>query len=1255
MEPRIEHAFQVSQLEINPASDNNQQNLYINLYINPRPNLLPWYHKSQQSSKQLEIQFILDTGADINLINYKTFLEIQKLIPDIQVIKNNTKVIAANNETIDIYGLIKIPVRYSATDKSLDIQHREKEKFTILKIYKPNYEVPNLLGYNFIKEHCKSLNIKENTITTYEIYDDLQTIPLSTKASKNYPYISLLHDAIIQKTIHVPKKHLYVANIKPIRQEVKQKNTVYRINERIKKTNLLNIEVFNPNTLNDKLKIVFENPTQKTISIRDGYIGYLQEDIEQTEQIYKPKHTEEFIRRIQNIENIQETKTEQKYKQNQKDKENEIKKLEIQQQLQEAGKLKQQKIWNINKTSTEIKNINNMYENALTKIYAENIENENWKDERILFSKSESIDSKLAIIQQEFPNYTLEEIQFLSKFNLKTSMINQEEKTKLFDKVIQYIHCYAQHKYDIGKITKPFQIKIKEGTVFKKQRPTKIAIQHRDEVENTLQKMEKEDIVEQMGLDETKHELGSLHFNPMIILKKGQTIKIVLDVRFLNSITDEEFYHWPLESIDVLLTRIHGTYFTTSDMACAYHQVPLTEESQKYCTFSTGNTQWKYKRAFYGLKCLPYFFTRMMMLIFAPMIKTKKMITYIDDVLIQAKTKQEMFDNIDEFHKLLEHSGLKADPLKTNFFQTKINFLGHSLSKDGISPLLKRVEELQKLKPPTNKLELYRYVGCWNFYNKFIRNLNLRFQPMYHLLKDDIKFEWTQQHQNIFDEIKKEISADIKLAIPNSKDAFEIHCDASGHGIGTILIQHRDEGKRIVSMNSRVFQADEQTMAPIHRELAALQFALEKYEYLIIGSKHPLGLFTDHKPILYLFSKKAAINQQFHRFQTTLTKFNNIHVKWKKGSDVPWADLLSRTQTDEEKEIMAKEAKQLPRNIKFFDKDDNEVFYYITYEKEDGDPQDCHTIIKKMKGHTKGTKIKMYNKANFTQTGPEDKELHLPQTLDNIIFLEAGPETKDLNLAENLQQITDIADNFRNPKILKPKKKKNKTERISTINTIENLTGNEKTTQTNEKLPKVYKQTRINKQNEKENYYTTDSKIQTQEIKKRLSQTEIKYVPIKSDEFWKEYTLDPITLKQKQEDDDILKIIRKWLIKRGKNENKHFGKPDFKTADIMAHPALNKYFQIFEQLFIDDETGVICRKDTKRRNTILLPIHLIYSAFYAAHIHTEAGHFGLEKTYQNIRYRFYCPGLLPWIAAFTNDCQELQQKKKIRKQQRIGQ
>ena len=83
-------------------------------------------------------------------------------------------------------------------------------------------------------------------------------------------------------------------------------------------------------------------------------------------------------------------------------------------------------------------------------------------------------------------------------------------------------------------------------------------------------------------------ELGSLFANPIIPMLKNDHVKLVMDASYLNSVTDLTNYSWPLEPVQMILTRVNGKVFSVSNLSCAYHQVPLISETQKLTSFIIG-------------------------------------------------------------------------------------------------------------------------------------------------------------------------------------------------------------------------------------------------------------------------------------------------------------------------------------------------------------------------------------------------------------------------------------------------------------------------------------------------------------------------------------------------------------------------------------------------------------------------------------------------------------------------------------------
>ena len=125
-------------------------------------------------------------------------------------------------------------------------------------------------------------------------------------------------------------------------------------------------------------------------------------------------------------------------------------------------------------------------------------------------------------------------------------------------------------------------------------------------------------------------------------------------------------------------------------------------------------------------------------------------------------------------------------------------------------------------------------------------------------------------------------------------------CDASNFGIGVALLQlHKGTNKmNISSAKSRLFTQAELRLSTLMRECTAIIYTLTEYDFLILGSKHPTVLFTDHKLIIFLLTEIKP-NLRVYRFQLILMKFPNLQVVWTVGKYFALPDTLSRNTPPE--------------------------------------------------------------------------------------------------------------------------------------------------------------------------------------------------------------------------------------------------------------------------------------------------------------------------------------------------------------------
>ena len=150
----------------------------------------------------------------------------------------------------------------------------------------------------------------------------------------------------------------------------------------------------------------------------------------------------------------------------------------------------------------------------------------------------------------------------------------------------------------------------------------------------------------------------------------------------------------------------------------AYAHAPLNEETITITSFSSEDKLYPFTRGFYGLEGLPNFFTKQMYSLFQKLIDQGFALVYIGDILPLAQTKTQMLDLIEQSNKICYSNNLKIDPDKSFYILLTVIFFGHEIGNNTIKPIPSKVDSIHKIKTPTSKTELMRFIGSMNFYSK---------------------------------------------------------------------------------------------------------------------------------------------------------------------------------------------------------------------------------------------------------------------------------------------------------------------------------------------------------------------------------------------------------------------------------------------------------------------------------------------------------------------------------------------------------
>ena len=127
---------------------------------------------------------------------------------------------------------------------------------------------------------------------------------------------------------------------------------------------------------------------------------------------------------------------------------------------------------------------------------------------------------------------------------------------------------YSQHKFDVGKTHQKFRVTLKPSIEPKQQRPRKVPLHLKEKLEKLIARPKDPDVIREIGDDD---KMGPPFVHPIILVSKNDYVKLVSGTRYLDSVRDHTNFSWPLDSVQKILTRVIGDYFSVCDLSCAYH------------------------------------------------------------------------------------------------------------------------------------------------------------------------------------------------------------------------------------------------------------------------------------------------------------------------------------------------------------------------------------------------------------------------------------------------------------------------------------------------------------------------------------------------------------------------------------------------------------------------------------------------------------------------------------------------------------
>ena len=219
---------------------------------------------------------------------------------------------------------------------------------------------------------------------------------------------------------------------------------------------------------------------------------------------------------------------------------------------------------------------------------------------------------------------------------------------------------------------------------------------------------------------------------------------------------------------------------------------------------------------------------------------------YIDDCLMSGTDADSHLQNLRRLLQRLEENSLRCRLEKCEFGKPFVEYLGRTLSREGIAKGPK-VDAITKTPAPTNIPELRAFLGQIQFYGKLLPNLATVLEPLYNLTRKDCRWKWGAEEQASFQQVKDWLCTETVLDHFDPSLDIGISCDASDRGIGGVLFHRFPDGsERPIANVSKTLSPAQRRYSQIHKEALAIIFALTKFHQLPYARK--FILVTDHSP-----------------------------------------------------------------------------------------------------------------------------------------------------------------------------------------------------------------------------------------------------------------------------------------------------------------------------------------------------------------------------------------------------------------------
>ncbi|WVZ23582.1 hypothetical protein V8G54_002126 [Vigna mungo] len=361
---------------------------------------------------------------------------------------------------------------------------------------------------------------------------------------------------------------------------------------------------------------------------------------------------------------------------------------------------------------------------------------------------------------------------------------------------------------------------------------------------------------------------------------------LCLDYRYLNKQTIKD--RFPIPIVDDLLDELHGSMvFSKIDLRSRYNQVRIEDGDIHKTAFKTHGGHFEDLVMPFGLTNAPATFQGLMNDVFKDYLR-HFLLVFFDDILIYSKDLPHHLSHLHSVLLTMRQNSLYAKKSKCYFGVERVEYLGHFITKEGVSTDPAKILAVQNWPIPTSLKQLRGFLGLVGYYRCFVRGYGSIARPLTNMLKKD-SFYWSEEAKAAFQSLKDCLTQSPVLALPNFSKVFVVDVDASGSGIGVVLMQDHHP----IAFISRVLNMQQQSLSTYEKKLLEVVFAVQKWRHYLLNRHFVIRI--DHRSLQYILSQILTTTFQ-QKWLVKLMEFDYT-IEFKQGRENVAADALSRQES----------------------------------------------------------------------------------------------------------------------------------------------------------------------------------------------------------------------------------------------------------------------------------------------------------------------------------------------------------------------